>query len=117
MKIGETIYYCKKLEGEEEYDAPRPIRLKFNYFTLMPNRSFADIQIYGKDIVNYYTAYARLSAFGKDLFNKGGKFYLDYLKPDLNEENGYNANAEIVGISFDNHFIKLSIHKLRINNE
>lgn len=117
MKIGEKIYYCKKKDGVEEYEAPKEITLRFNYFTLMPDRSFTDVQIYGKEIVNYYTAYAKLSAFGKDLFNKGGKFYLDYLKPDLEKENGENANAEITGISYDNYFIKLNIHKLRIDNE
>ena len=112
MKIGEKIYYCKKIDGEvEEYENPITIETRFNYFTIMPNRSYADIKIYGKDIIKYYTAYANYKIWG-DTFKEGDRLYIDNLKPNFEMENGLNANAIIDGVSYDNFFIKLSIKKL-----
>ena len=112
MKIGETIYYCKKIDGEvEEYEAPQKIVTKFNFFTIMPNRAYADIQVYGKDIKKQYTAYANYQIW-RDTFKEGDRFYIDNLEPLPNEENGKNANAEIDGVSYDNLFVKLSIKQL-----
>ena len=38
MRFGDTIYYCKKKEGVEQYEAPIPIILRPNYFSLKPLR-------------------------------------------------------------------------------
>lgn len=112
MKIGEKIYYCEKIVGEvEEYKAPIEIQTRFNFFTIMPNRSYADIQIYGKDIIKRYTAYANYKIWGEQ-FKEGDRLYIDNLKPNANEEYGKNANAIIDGVSYDNLFVKLSIKKL-----
>jgi len=113
MRLGERIYYCKKKDGVEEYEAPIPITLRFNDFTLMATRGFSDIEIYGTEITNYYTAYAKLSKWGNNLFREGDKFYVDYAKPSVDEENyGDKANARIDSIIYDNLFIKIMIKKL-----
>ena len=111
MRFGETIYYCKKKDGVEEYDTPQKIILRFNYFSLMPNTSYRDIKIYGEEIKKRYTAYANYRIWG-NTFKEGDRLYIDNLKPMENEENGKNANAIIDGVLYDNHFIKLNIRKL-----
>lgn len=112
MKLGDTIYYCKKKKGEvEEYENPIPIRLKFNYFSLMPASEYTDVMIYGEDVNTRYRAYANFRIWGKT-FNKGDKLYIDYAKPQCNEENGKSANAEITAVMYDNLFVKIEIRKL-----
>lgn len=115
MKFGDSIYYCKKIPGEvDKYEKPIKIVLQPNYFTIMPTRGFSDIQVYGKEVVNYYTAYARLSKWGKDMFTDGSRFYVDYKEPSQDEEDfGDKANAYIDGDPlFDNLWIKIMIKKL-----
>ena len=112
MKLGDTIYYCKKKKDEvEEYEKPIPIVLRFNYFTLMPASEYSDVVIYGEDINTRYRAYAKFCIWGKT-FNKGDKLYIDYAKPSNDEQYGQNANAEITAVMYDNLFVKLEIRKL-----
>lgn len=111
MRFNETIYYCKKKDGIEEYEKPIAIILRRNYFSLMPNTSFRDTKIYGEEIKKRYVAYANYHIWGKT-FKEGDRLYIDNLKPNENEENGKNANAIIDGVSYDNLFIKLNIKKL-----
>lgn len=111
MKFGDTIYYCKKKEGVEEYEKAIPITLKFNYFSLMPASEYTDVMIYGEDINKRYRAFANFKIWGLT-FKEGDKFYLDYAKPNDEEENGKNANAEITAVLYQNLFIRLEIRKL-----
>lgn len=117
MKLGDTIYYCKKVKGKvEEYEAPIPITLRFNYFTLMPASEYNDVAVYGEDIVSRYRAMANFSIWGLK-FDVGDKFYIDYAKPDNNEEYGKTANAEITAVLYQNLFVRLEIKKLTQQNE
>lgn len=112
MKLGDTIYYCKKIKDKvEEYEAPIPITLKFNYFTLMPASEYNDVAVYGEDIVSRYRAYAKFSIWGMK-FETGDKLYIDYAKPVDDEEYGKSANAEITAVLYQNLFIRLEIKKL-----
>lgn len=117
MRLGERIYYCKKVVGKNDtFEKPIEITLRFNDFTLMSTRGYSDIEVYGSDVVNYYTAYAKLSKWGKDFFTKGSKFYVDYAEPSQDEESyGDKANAYIDSILYDNLFIKIMIKKLVTN--
>ena len=117
MKLGDTIYYCKKIKGEiEQYEKPKPIRLKFNYFTLMPASEYTDVMIYGEDVNTGFRAYADFSIWGRT-FDAGDKLYIDYAKPNDDEEYGKNANAEITAVMYNNLFVKIEIRKLVQSNE
>ena len=114
MRFGDTIYYCKKKEGVEQYEAPIPIVLRPNYFSLMPASGYSDVMVYGEDVNNRYRDYAPLKIWGTR-FTEGDKFYIDYKKPIANEENGATANAEIKAVLYDNLFVKLEIRRLVSN--
>lgn len=111
MRFGDTIYYCKKTDGVEKYEKPKPIKLRPNYFSLMPASAYFDVLTYGEDISKRYRAYAPFKIWGQT-FKEGDKLYIDYLEPTANEENGENANAEITAVLYDNLFIKIEIRKL-----
>jgi len=112
MKFGDTIYYCKKKKEEiEEYEKPKAITLKMNFFSLMPASEYTDVMIYGEDINTRYRAYANFRIWGRT-FDIGDKFYIDYAKPIENEEYGKSANAEVTAVMYDNFFVKIEIRKL-----
>lgn len=111
MRFGDTIYYCKKKDGVEEYEAPKSIKLRPNYFSLMPASAYFDVLTYGEDISKRYRAFAPYKIWGQT-FKEGDKLYIDYAEPDLSEENGKNANAEITAVLYNNLFIKIEIRKL-----
>lgn len=113
MKFGDTIYYCKKKDGVEEYEKPIPIVLRRNYFSLQPASEYTDVMVYGEDINKRYRAYANFKVWGMT-FKEGDKFYVDYHKPNCccNENYGENANAEITAVLYQNLFIRLEIRKL-----
>ena len=111
MRLGDTIYYCKKKQGVEVYEAPKKITLRFNYFTLMPASETSDVMEYGEDINKRYRAIANFNIWGKT-FKEGDKLYIDYHEPTSNEENGSNANAEITAVLYQNRVVRLEIRKL-----
>ena len=112
MKFGDSIYFCKRKKGKvEKYEAPVEIILKRAHFSLMTTKGLMDTLIYGKDVDNTYIALAPIKKWGRDYFHEGDKFYLDYAKPSLDEENGETANAEIKSVRFQNMFIRLVIRK------
>ena len=112
MKFGDSIYLCKKIQGEvEEYEAPKKIVLRRNYFSLMTSKSLKDILTYGKDIDKVYIALAPIREWGANYFKVDDKFYVDYAKPKDSEENGESANAVITSVSYQNLFIRLVIRK------
>lgn len=111
MRFGDTIYYCKKKDGVEEYEAPKPITLRFNFFSLMPASETSDVMEYGEDINKRYRAIANFSIWGQT-FKEGDKFYIDYHKPCCNENYGENANAEITSVLYQNRVVRLEIRKL-----
>ena len=118
MRIGDTIYYCKKIKGKvEKYEKPIPITLKPNYFTLSTTKGLTETLIYGKNTDNTYIALLPLRIWGRDTFKAGDKFYLDYAEPLQDEENGESANAEIKSVRFQNIFIRLVIQRTVLNEE
>ena len=110
MRFGDTIYYCKKKDGVEEYEKPIPITLKRNFFSLQPASEYSDVMIYGEDINKRYRAYANFKIWGMT-FKEGDKFYVDYAKPCC-EEYGSKANAEITAVLYQNLFVRIEIRKL-----
>ena len=117
MKFGDTIYYCKKVKGIENFDKPIPITLKMNHFSLQPSKAVMDILVYGKDVDKIYIAYAPIKEWGANYFKEFDRFYIDYAKPTDDEEYGEKANAEIQSVSYQNLFIKLVIRKIVLNQE
>lgn len=117
MKFGDTIYYCKKVKGIDTFDAPIPITLQPNHFSLQPSKAVMDILVYGTDIDKIYIAFASINEWGAKYFKEGDRFYIDYAKPTDDEEYGEKANAEIQSVSYQNLFIKLVIRKIVLNQE
>ena len=112
MKLGDTIYYCKKKKDRvEEYEQPIAITLRFNHFTLMPASEYNDVAVYGEDVVSRYRAFANYSIWGKK-FETGDKLYIDGATPDNDDEYGKTANAEITAVLYQNLFVRLEIKKL-----
>lgn len=111
MRFGDTIYYCKKKDGVEEYEKPIAIKLRPNYFSLMPASAYLDVLTYGEDISKRYRAFAPYKIW-RQKFKEGDKLYIDYVEPDLSKENGEDANAEITAVLYNNLFIKIEIRKL-----
>ena len=117
MKFGDTIYYCKKKKSEvEEYEKPKAITLRRNFFSLMPASEYTDVMIYGEDVNTRYRAYANFRIWGKT-FEQGDKLYIDYAEPNKDEEFGKSANAEITAVMYDNLFVRIEIRKLIQSNE
>ena len=78
MKFGDTIYYCKKVKGIENFDKPIPITLKMNHFSLQPSKAVMDILVYGKDVDKIYIAYAPIKEWGANYFKELDRFYIDF---------------------------------------
>ena len=117
MKFGDTIYYCKKVKGIDTFDAPIPITLQPNHFSLQPSKAVMDILVYGTDIDKIYIAFAPINEWGAKYFKEGDRFYIDYVEPTDDQEYGEKANAEIQSVSYQNLFIKLVIRKIVLNQE
>ena len=118
MKFGDSVYYCKKKKGKvEKYETPVEIILRRNHFNIMTSKGLLDTLTFGKDIERTYIALAPIKEWGRDYFHEGDKFYLDYAKPSLDEENGEKANAEIKSVRFQNLFIRLVIEKTVLNQD
>lgn len=118
MKFGDTIYYCKKKKGKvEKYEAPLPIVLKRNYFSLSTTKGLMETLTFGKDVDKTFIALAPLKIWGRDTFKEGDKFYIDYAEPTQDEENGENANAIIKSVRFQNLFVRLVIEKTILEDE
>ena len=117
MRFGDTIFYCKKAKGVDTFEAPVPITLPPNHFSLQPSKAVMDILVYGTDVDKIYIAFAPINEWGAKYFKEGDRFYLDYLEPTDDEEYGERANAEITSVSYQNLFIKLVIRKIVLNQE
>lgn len=119
MRFGDTIYWAKVIRDEDGYitgwEKPIEITLEPNYFSLQPTRGYSEIVVFGQDIQKFYTAYAPYDVWGES-FNEDDKFYVDYVKPEDEEEDGDKANARCRIVLYDNLFIKLIIEKLVVQN-
>ena len=116
MKQGEKVYYSKRKYIEnaitQEYQKPKEITLKYNYFTCMKASGYMEIVEYGERISSMWVCIAN-SNFFKDKISKGDLFWVEGKKPlkesELTEMLGYgeSANAIVIDVLYTDHTIKI----------
>jgi len=118
MKIGNSVWYCKKLATPDasgnDYAAPIEIKTRIMYFTVMGKRGGSDIFELGDTTSSELTAIAQPYDLWKDTFNIGTLFYCNGASPTQNEAfYGQTANYEVDDIDFGNARIKLNLKRTR----
>jgi hypothetical protein len=117
MKIGQSIWHCKRLYETEEgiivYDEPKEYKLNFNYLTINSASGYLATLQYGEKLSKVWNMKALKLAF-ENVFSEGDVLYVEGNAPniDKNYVNGDGANALITAIL--NHYISLSITLERI---
>lgn len=116
MKQGEKVYYSKRKYIEnaitQEYQKPKEITLKYNYFTCMKASGYMEIVEYGERISSMWVCIANSNYF-KDKISKGDLFWVEGKKPlkenELTEMLGYgeSANAIVIDVLYTDHTIKI----------
>ena len=142
MRIGQTIWYSARISPKnaeiDEYSTPIPIKLQFNYFSVMPatSRGYMEVMKYGEDVDSTWTAIANMNAFSdkqgfvvdeslldktdvlstKPIFKHfqvGDRFWLDGEKPipELEDEYGIGSTATAVvkSVAYINHTISITL--------
>lgn len=122
MKTGEKVYYSKRINIPnaivQEYEKPKQITLKYNYFTCMKASGYMAIIEYGEQINSTWICIANSNYF-KDKISKGDLFWVGGKTPlkenELTETIGYgeSANAIVVDVLETDHTIKIVLE----NNE
>lgn len=104
MKIGQSIWLCKRLyetdEGIIVYDNPLEFKLAFRYLTVNGASGYLATMQYGEKINKVWTMKAIKSLF-EGVFNEGDLLYVEGNKPnteDKNYVNGDGANAIITSV-------------------
>ena len=112
MKIGQSVWYCKKLK-KDTYGEPIEIRTRCNYFTVMGKSGYSDIIQFGDKITSYLTAIAQPYEMWENTFNEGDLFYCNGKNPSEDEDwNGQNANYVVDTVDYGNARIKLTLKKV-----
>lgn len=110
MKIGESVWYCKK--NGKNYDEPIEIRTRCNHFTVMGKNGYTDIIQFGEKATSYLTAIAQPYDLWKDTFTRGDLFYCNGAKPTDDETwHGEKSNYIVDDIDYGNLRIKLTLKK------
>ncbi len=112
MKIGKSVWYCKKLDNGE-YDEPVEIVTRCGYFTVMGKSGYNDIIQFGENISSYLTAIAQPYDLWENTFDNGDLFYCNGNAPSAKEEwYGENANYVVDNVDYGNMRIKLTLKKV-----
>ncbi len=110
MKVGDSIWYCKK--NGKDYDKPIEVVTQFGYFTVMGKSGYNDIIQFGEKINSYLTVIAQPYNLWKDTFSNGDLFYCNGVKPlDTEKWYGEQSNYIIDDVDYGNNRIKLTLKK------
>lgn len=120
MRIGKSVWHAsriKKINAEiPEYDAPKEIKTRFNYLTVMPasSRGLMEIIKSGETLYDTWTVIANGNYFdGK--FNEGDLMWVDGESPVASLEetygNGATANAIIKSVLEVNQSISIVLKR------
>lgn len=120
MKQGEKVYYSNRINDDnaiiQEFDKPKKITLKYNYFTCMKASGYMEIISYGERISSIWTCFANSNYF-KGKIKKGDIFWVEGKKPpkesELTELFGYkqSANAKVIEVLDLDHTIKITLER------
>ncbi len=112
MKIGQSVWYCKKLKNGG-YSEPKQIVTRAGFFTVMGKSGYSDIIEFGNRISSYLTAIAQPYEMWEEEFSSGDLFYCNGKKPSAEEDwYGQNANYVVDDIDYGNVRIKLTLKKV-----
>ena len=117
MRVGDKVWYCKKLEQPSEdgqlFAEPKEIQTAFGYFTVMSSSGHTSVLQFGKDIKDYLTVIAQPYGLWFDRFDYGDLFYCNGAKPSETEEYyGQKANYVVDDINFGNIRMKLTLKRI-----
>lgn len=117
MKIGESVWFCKKLEQEDEngeqFKKPEEIKTRLKYFTVMGKKGTSDIENLGDTSSSSLTCIAQPYDLWKDVFHDNDLFYCNGAKPSENEDYyGQLANYRVDDVDYGNMRIKLTLTKV-----
>lgn len=123
MKLGETIWLCRRINDEENedlilYDAPEKIRTAFNYLTVQPTRvalnnmaGFYTTEEQGEHLANGWNMVANYDIF-IDKIQAGDLIYVDGVQPDEDSVNGQGANAIVTFVREQNRVIFYTLNRV-----
>ena len=118
MKIGQSIWLCKKIgendEGIVVYEAPKEYKLAFNCLSINSASGYLATLQYGEKLSRVWNMKAKKPYFD-NVFNEGDLLYIEGNEPntaDKNYINGDGANAMVTTVL--NHLISYTITLERI---
>lgn len=126
MRMNQIIYHAKKIDIKNadltQYEAPKQITTRPNYFTVEKASASGGLAImqFGSQVNSVWNAIAN-SLFFKDEFNIGDLFWIDGAKPIENFEEefgiGSTANAIVTNVTNQGRTIvlTLSTNKEQVN--
>ena len=115
MRVGECVWHSARINEKNaeiaEFERPKEIKTRFNYFTVMPatTRGFMEVMRYGEDIDNTWVAIPNASVFNGKI-KEGDLFWIDGEVPneELEATYGYGATATAVVKSVS--YVNLTMH-------
>lgn len=112
MKVGRSVWYCKKLENGN-YAKPKEIVTRFNYFTVMGKSGYSDIIQFGNQISSFLTAIAQPYDAWENVFESGDLFYCNGVAPSKDEDwYGEKANYVVDDVDYGNTRIKITLKRV-----
>ena len=117
MKIGDSVWYCSKLdepdENGEEFSAPKEIKTRRMYFTVMSRSATSDIVDFGDVTDEKLRCIAQPYRLWEGVFKAGDLFYCNGAKPSEYEEYyGQNANYVVDGVPLGNYVVTINLKKV-----
>ena len=113
MKVGQSIWLCKKLRETDEgiivYDEPKEYKLAFNYLTINSASGYLATIQYGEKLSKVWNMKAK-KPFFDGIFNEGDVLYVEGNQPNIADKdyiNGDGANALVTAVL--NHLVSYSI--------
>lgn len=112
MKIGRSVWYCKK-QKNGNYGKPKEIVTRANYFTVMGKSGYSDLIQFGNQVSSFLTAIAQPYEMWENTFEEGDLFYCNGAKPSDDEEwYGEKANYVVDDVDYGNIRIKITLKKV-----
>lgn len=111
MRVGEKIWYCKRIDGES-YAAPVEVVTRLGYMTVVDRSGSWNIADVGEHTERYASVVAQPYSKWAGVFSEGDLFYINGAKPSDEEDYyGQNANYSVDFVDNGNFRIRLILKR------
>lgn len=116
MKIGSSVWYCKKLatpdDNGNDYGAPIKVITAYHHFTVMPKNAYLGLENLGFSEESKLTAIAQPYDKWLGEFHKGDLFYCGVEPSTTEEYNGQKANYMVESVQEGNKAITITLKQV-----